>query len=162
MSMADAWARVLALNVTANHLFTHAFVPLLLAAPAPRLIFIGSQVGSISGQAAHAIPPMDANPAPGWPKEPNPAFPSAYRTSKAAAHMMAREWARTLHNDGVKTFILAMAGYATSLNGTDPEEMLKGGTADPKVAGEWVREFVEGEHDAQAGKFMSLKGEMGW
>ena len=162
MTMREAWLGSFSLNVVANHFFTEAFVPLLLKSTSPSILFIGSNVGSISLQVDKGIPSMDASPEAGWPKEVSFDFPSAYRSSKAGFNMMAREWHRTLLNDKVKCYILSMSGYATELGGADPAQKVKAGIPGPEVAGEWVREFVEGEHEGEEGKFMALEGERGW
>lgn len=86
----DAWTKSYSLNVTSTHFFTQSFIPLLLKSKSPSIIFIGSRVGSITSQVDKGIPLMDGNPEAGWPK--TPGFnPTAYRSSKAAFNMMARE-----------------------------------------------------------------------
>lgn len=161
MTHRDAWTKSYSLNVTSTHFFTQSFIPLLLKSKSPSIIFIGSRVGSITSQVDKGIPSMDGNPEAGWPK--TPGFnPTAYRSSKAAFNMMAREWHRTLLRDGVKCYILAMSGYATEFGGGKAEDKVKYGMPGPEVAGEWVRGFVDGEHAGEEGKFMALDGEHGW
>ena len=161
MSWREAWTQAYSINVTSTHLLTHALAPLLLKSSSPRIIFISSAVGSITNQTNRVIPGMDDSPPAGWPKAPG-FHPTAYRSSKAAFNMMSREWYRTLYNDGVKVYILSMGGYATELAGADPEEARKRGMGDPQIAGERVSGFVEGEHEGEEGKYMSITGEHGW
>jgi NAD(P)-dependent dehydrogenase (short-subunit alcohol dehydrogenase family) len=161
MTPKEAWTKSYSLNVTCTHFFTEAFVPLLLKSQTPSIIFISSRVGSITSQVNKGIPSMDSPPEAGWPKKPG-FNPTAYRSSKAAFNMMAREWYRTLLNDGVKCYILAMSGYATDFGGGKPEDKAAMGMPGPEVAGEWVRGFVDGKHEGEEGKFMALDGEHGW
>lgn len=161
MSWRDAWNQSYSINVTSNHLFTYAFIPLLLKSPAPKIIFISSRVGSITNQVNGVLGEMDAPRSAGWPKAPG-FNPTAYRSTKAAFNMMCREWHRTLVNDGVKVYILAMDGYATEFAGQDAAKALADGGNDPKIAGEWVRGFVEGDHEGEEGKYIALHGEIPW
>jgi NAD(P)-dependent dehydrogenase (short-subunit alcohol dehydrogenase family) len=161
MTAREAWTQSYSINVTSTHLFTHALVPLLLKSSNPKIIFISSMVGSIANQANGVLGEMDQPRKAGWPKEPG-FNPTSYRVSKAAFNMMCREWHRTLVNDGVKVYVLAMGGYATELAGQDPVKALENGSGDPKVAGEWVRGFVEGEHEGEEGKYMAIHGEQPW
>jgi len=161
MTPKEAWTKSYSLNVTCTHFFTESFIPLLLQSQSPSIIFISSRVGSITSQVNQGIPMMDASPEAGWPKAPG-FNPTAYRASKAAFNMMAREWHRTSLNDGVKCYILAMSGYATEFGGGKAEDKAARGMPGPEVAGEWVRGFVDGEHAGESGKFMALDGEHGW
>lgn len=159
--MREAWNKSYSLNVTSTHFLTETFVPLLLKSSSPSIIFISSRVGSIKSQVDNGIPIMDSSPEKGWPKPPG-YNPTAYRASKAGFNMMAREWYRTLANDGIKCYILAMSGYATEFGGGPASDKAERGMPGPEVAGEWVRGFVEGEHKGQEGKFMAIDGEHAW
>jgi len=161
MTMREAWNKSYSLNVTATHFLTETFVALLLKSPSPSIIFISSRVGSIQSQIDKGIPIMDSSPDKGWPKAPG-YNPTAYRSSKAGFNMMAREWHRTLLNDGVKCYILAMSGYATEFGGGTAASKAERGMPGPEVAGEWVRGFVEGHHAGDEGKFMAIDGEHPW
>lgn len=162
LSTAEAFDRTLHTNVTCTNTLTDHLVPLLIKSSNPRLVFIGSGVGSVELQ--HLAPDQEGgmviNKVPeekGWPKKWVPNV-MTYRTSKAAQNMLASEWYKILKPDGVKTFILDPGWLATSLGGQDAEQAKKNGALDPMDAGNFVRKVVDGDRDDDQGKLIADNG----
>ncbi|CAI6075550.1 unnamed protein product [Clonostachys chloroleuca] len=156
LSLRQAWAKSWDVNTAGTHIMTLTFVPLLLKSSDPRLLFMASGTSSLEN-AEKQILPIDQFPPKGWPKAaPNMA---AYRSSKAGMNMMMRDWARLLHNDGVKVWALS-PGYLASGLGKGSEHNKSQGAQDPVVAGPFVREVLEGKRDGHVGKVILRDGKI--
>ncbi|KAL7622903.1 hypothetical protein AAE478_006582 [Parahypoxylon ruwenzoriense] len=149
-SKREGWNRTYDINVTGTHLFTETFAPLLLAAKAqpPRLLFITSGLSSITEHSGGSSPRCALAPA-GWPKPKTMWFP--YRVSKSGMNMMAAEWARLLHNDGIKVFNISPGFLNTGLGdnrGTgewrDKSSM---GAIDPTIGAGFCADVIAGMRD---------------
>lgn len=136
-------------NITSTSVFTAKLVPLLLASPVKRLLFISSSTSSMASQAEDTF--LSMAPPAGWPKSNDSPEIITYRTSKAGANMMALEWARILRNDGVRVWIVDPGRLATALGGDDPQELREQGVLEPITGGQVIREIVDGERDDQTG-----------
>ncbi|KAJ4370826.1 hypothetical protein N0V86_008519 [Didymella sp. IMI 355093] len=157
-----AWNKSYSVNVTSTQVFTTTFMPLLLASPSPRLLFVTSGLSSLDTASAGKISATIREPSkPGWPK---PFSPSqiAYRSSKTALNMMMLDWVRQLEPDGVKVFGISPGFLATGLGGMGPEFMKKIGAGDPSTGGEFIKEVVEGRRDGDAGRVISKDGIQPW
>lgn len=143
------------LNVTGSQVTTAAFAPLLIHSKTPRLIFLGSGVGSLANNSQSPIPRVASIPT-GWPKE-GIVTNQAYKTSKTAVHMVMLSWHWLLRGDGVKTFAINPGFLATNLT-DDPERMKKMGAGDPALGGDLVRRVIEGERDEDAGRVVGQNG----
>jgi len=151
MGVREAWNKSYDVNVTGTHIMTHTFVPLLLKATEPRLLFVTSGTSSLE-ETMNPNAPFGLNDPPkaGWPKEGAVWFPS-YRSSKTGMNMMVREWDRWLRNDNVKVFAISPGYLATGL-GAGVEANKKRGAGDPQLGGEFIKDVVEGQRDADVGK----------
>lgn len=147
----EAWNRTLDLNTTSPLIMTTSFAGLLLQSSDPRLVVLTSGIASLIEEAEK--PRTGEKPYPaGWPKA------YAYRVSKAALNMMFLQWVRMFAADGVKCFSLSPGFIATKLAGPDLEALKAAGAADPNVAGEFVRDVLEGKRDGDAGKVLRRGG----
>lgn len=100
----EAWDKSYSLNVTSTQVFTHQFVPLLLASSSPRLLFVTSGLSSLANCASGPSSKLPSGPATkGWPKPQGPST-IAYRSSKTALNMLMLHWGALLKPDGVKVF----------------------------------------------------------
>lgn len=160
MTKRESWNVAYNVNVTSAHLLTERFIPLLLNSTSPRLLFISSNLSSLS--ISSTLPyPVDQSPPAGWPKPSQFTVP-AYRTSKTAMNMMAREWVRMLKSDLVKVSIVEPGFFASGLGGISTEEARRLGKPDGRVNGEWVRTVMEGGADEHLGRLVGLDGVFEW
>ncbi|VUC26913.1 unnamed protein product [Clonostachys rosea] len=159
LSLRQAWAKSWDVNTAGTHIMTLTFVPLLLESSDPRLLFMASGTSSLE-LTENKVLPINQNPPKGWPKD---GFAhsnmAAYRSSKAGMNMMMRDWARVLHNDGVKVWALS-PGYLASGLGKGSEHNKRMGAQDPVVAGPFVREVLEGKRDGDVGKVILRDGKI--
>lgn len=75
--------------------------------------------------------------------------------------MCNREWHRVLSEDGVKVWGISPGFLATGLGG-DAELNKKLGAADPSLGGEFVKNVLEGQRDADVGKVVLRDGVQPW
>ncbi|KAH7318078.1 hypothetical protein B0I35DRAFT_431263 [Stachybotrys elegans] len=143
-------------NVAGTQVLTYACVPLLLAAQAPRLIFLTSGLSTLEG-ASKALHPFRPNPAAGWPKK--DVFAAVgYRSSKAGLNMTMLIWHNILQEDGVKVFCISPGFLATGLGGVGPEALKAMGAGEAWLGGDIIKRVVDGERDADAGKVVAQNG----
>lgn len=122
---------------------TETFTPLLLKSAKPYLLHISSGMGSITltGDPSRFESRFDAQP---------------YRMSKAALNMMTMRGSKLLGPQGVKVFAVCPGLVVSNLRGESEEARTVGGAAeDPMVSGQTVLKILEGERDADVGKFVS-------
>lgn len=125
-------------------LVSAAFRPLLLKSSNPTSIYVSSGAGSLSRAA-------DGTNA----KLPAPGNPDAYSASKAALNMIALHERADFHDKGLKVFIMSPGFVRSNLRGTSPELVSGWGQAkDPRIAGETLLSIIQGERDADEGKFI--------
>ena len=138
-------------------------MPLLLQSTDPRLVFIGG-LSQITRAADEDYFPGNPSPPAGWPK--TPGFETiGYRCSKTAMNMMMLDWHHKLKADGVKVWSVGPGMNVTNL-GNPPEEereaqrekLMAMGAQHPSQGGDIIRRVVEGERDADVGKFVNKNG----
>ncbi|EME41055.1 hypothetical protein DOTSEDRAFT_74554 [Dothistroma septosporum NZE10] len=155
LSYREGWNKSWNVNVAGTMVLTSELVPLLLKSSDPRLLFITSGTAPLSEHDKADTPPTKAingSPAAGWPKVKlmNPI--TMYRSSKTGMNMAVREWHRILKNDGVKVWAVSPGFLATGISGIGAEQLKKIGAQDPAVGGEFIRDVIQGERDADVGK----------
>lgn len=164
MSEREVWMKSWNVNTAGNQIMTSTFMPLLLQAVNPRLLFMTSGTSTLAGTEDMALAVNKYSPK-GWPKE---NFDGkifnipVYRSCKTGLNMMMREWHRTLHEDGVKVWAISPGFVATDLGGTGADNLRKMGAGDPEVAGVFVRSVLEGSRDADVGKVVLRDGVQAW
>lgn len=130
------------------------YVPLLLKSSDPRLIFVGG-LSNIT-TAAEKYFPTPSLPA-GWPKKLE--FETiGYRSSKLAMNMVMLDWNHKLKADGVKVWSVGPGMLATNLGGFGVDKAREMGAGHPSAGGQVIKAVIEGERDADVGKFVSKNG----
>ena len=76
-------------------------------------------------------------------------------------NMCMREWEKTLREDGVKVFAISPGFLATNLGG-NPEMYKKFGAGDPANGGHFIKDVVDGNRDADAGKTIRVDRVQPW
>lgn len=153
MYLRDCFNKAYDVNVAGTHVLTWTFIPLLLKSADPRLIFV-TGLSNIT-QASEKFFPTPPQPA-GWPKKID--FETiGYRCSKNALNMLMVDWNHKLKEDGVKVWCVGPGMLATNLGGLGPEKVMEMGAKHPSIGGQFIRTVVEGERDADVGKFI-VKG----
>jgi len=137
---------------------THTLMPLLFKSTDPRLLFVSglSQI-TVAAKEYFPTPPQPA----GWPKPKADFDTIGYRCSKVALNMLMLDWNHKLAADEVKVWAVAPGFLATNLGGI-PEMAAVMGAGHPSAGGEMIRTVVEGERDADVGKFVSKSGFAPW
>ena len=148
------WQLSLDTNVIGPSLVSAAFRPLLLKAPNPYSLYVSSGAGSLT----KAAEPVTAPPI-------HPPFPHGeiYRASKAALNMIALVEAQEFGPQGLKVFPMTPGFVVSNLRG--PSEELRTGwgmAGDPMVSGETILSILQGERDADVGKFVNKDGIYPW
>ncbi|KAH8660204.1 hypothetical protein BX600DRAFT_482189 [Xylariales sp. PMI_506] len=159
----EGWNQSWDINVAGTHLLTEAFAPLLLASKTrkPRLIFLTSGLSSIAEHSSGASPRYE-NPPAGWPKSSdNPFVYLAYRSSKAGLNMVATDWARILHHDGVNVFNISPGFLNTGLGHDRVSGAAKNlgamGAMDPAIGAAFCADVIDGHRDDQAWPLVVLR-----
>ncbi|KAL1971146.1 hypothetical protein VTN77DRAFT_97 [Rasamsonia byssochlamydoides] len=151
-SMRNNLREILSVNTVGPVSVTEAFLPLLRASDAPRLVFVSSSVGSIT----HAADPKSPYYRPEG---------TTYRASKAALNMiMVQYWnllAREKEDKAFKVFGADPGLNATNLTG-DPQSLRNRGAAEPHVGGGVIAAVVKGERDADVGRVCGAYGVSPW
>ena len=154
VSQREAFTKAYDVNVAGTHVLTTAFMPLLIAAPDPRLIFVAGLANM--QQASERYFPTPPQPA-GWPKPKMEFDTIAYRCSKVALNMLMLDWNHKLSADGVKVWAVGPGFLATNL-GAVPEKAREMGAGHPSIGAKLLRSVVEGERDADVGKIVVKDG----
>lgn len=137
-------------NTIGPALVFEAFKDLLLKSKSPYSIYMSSSLGSLDvahdqnifGYGVEAIP---------------------YRMSKAALNMWAVQEARILSKEGLKTFVMCPGFVVSNLRGKSEEARTGGGYAgDNRVSAQTLLSIIEGERDADVGKFVHKDGVYPW
>jgi NAD(P)-dependent dehydrogenase (short-subunit alcohol dehydrogenase family) len=127
MTTREAWNASWDTNVAGTQVITEEFVPLLLKASKPRILFVTSGTSTLTEtEQTHndTLKRINASPPAGWPKENT--FPvAAYRSSKTGLNMCMREWHKMLGNDGVKVWGISPGFLATGLGDVGAEQLKK-------------------------------------
>ncbi|MCJ1245651.1 hypothetical protein MMC30_002855 [Trapelia coarctata] len=161
MSQREAWNKTMELNITSPQVMTTEFAPLLLKSSEPRLLVITSGMSSLAEEHEKRTPgeKRQQSYSAGWPKPGRTAATNAYayRVSKTGLNMMFLHWVRMFEPDGVKCFSVSPGFVATRLAG-DPERMKTAGAADASVAGNFIRDVLEGKRDQDANQAIRRDG----
>jgi NAD(P)-dependent dehydrogenase (short-subunit alcohol dehydrogenase family) len=158
LSEREAWNKSWNVNTSGTQVMTSTFVPLLLQASDPRILFVTSGTSTLTGTETQDLF-INKYPPKGWPKT---GFGvAAYRSAKTGMNMMMREWHKTLHEDGVKVFAISPGFLATGLGG-DAEMLKSMGAGNPEIAGPFIRSVIEGDRDSDAGKVINKDGIQPW
>ncbi|EGP84578.1 unnamed protein product [Zymoseptoria tritici ST99CH_1E4] len=154
MTTREAWNASWDTNVAGTQVITEEFIPLLLKASKPRILFVTSGTSTLTEtEQTHTanLKRINTSPPAGWPKE-NTFTVTSYRSAKTGLNMAMREWHRILGNDGVKVFSISPGFLATGLGGVGVEKLKKMGAGDPSLGGEFMKDVIEGKRDQDAGK----------
>ncbi|EEA27578.1 hypothetical protein TMatcc_004116 [Talaromyces marneffei ATCC 18224] len=149
-SRRDNFRAVLNVNVIGAASVTEAFLPLLRKSEEPRLIFVGSSMGSIIGAS-----------------DPNSPYyrpvATEYRASKAALNMLMVQYHHILglEDKKWKVFTADPGINATNFVG-DVESLRAIGAPEPHVGGAVIAAAVKGERDADVGKMVGKYGVSPW
>ncbi|KAL8705955.1 MAG: hypothetical protein Q9201_000949 [Fulgogasparrea decipioides] len=139
-------------NVMGPTMVAAAFRPLLLKSSNPYSIYVSSGMGSLamlSDQSVDQYRPL-----------PNNAPEDAYRASKAALNMVAILEAKQYSRQGLKVFAMCPGFVVSNLRGTSEEARngWGGDAKDPEISGKIVLSILQGERDADVGKFVWKDG----
>ncbi|KAI9783149.1 MAG: hypothetical protein M1835_003876 [Candelina submexicana] len=136
-------------NLMGPALVATAFRPLLLEAQKPYSIFVSSGGGSLTRA--------------GMPDSARMSYEEAYRVSKAALNMFAVVEARDYGPKGLKVFPMCPGFVVSNLRGTSDDARTGGGQAgDPMDSGKLILSIIQGERDADVGKFVHKDGIYPW
>ncbi|EED20052.1 short chain dehydrogenase/reductase, putative [Talaromyces stipitatus ATCC 10500] len=149
-SLRDSLRAVLNVNVIGAASVTEAFLPLLRKSEEPRLIFVGSSIGSITGASDPSSPyyrPQGTD----------------YRVSKAALNMLMVQYHHILglEKKNFKVFTADPGLNATNFTG-DADSLRARGAAEPHVGGAVIADVVKGVRDADVGKMVGKYGVSPW
>lgn len=144
-------------NVAGTHVVTFTFLPLLLKSTDPRLLFV-TGLGTFE-KCARGDFPLPPNLAPRWPKIMT--FETVgYRCTKTVLNMLMLDYHYKLQADSVKVWCVGPGFLATNL-GDAKEMVMAQSAAHPSVGGRLMRSVVEGEKDADTGKYVVQGGIVG-
>lgn len=134
-------------NAISPAMVTEAFSPLLLKAPAPRVVYVSSVLGSITmrGQADGMAY--------------NEAY-KVYRMSKATLNMLAAcdAWE---YRDRMKVFAYCPGYVISDLAGQREAKEQAGFAKSPETSAKELLVIAEGERDTQNGLFLHAQGNKG-
>lgn len=129
-----------------------AFRPLLLKSQKPYSIYVSSGVGSM-GRSSDPTSATYRSLSNG----------EAYRASKAALNMVALQESIEFSETALKVFALCPGFVKSNLRGPSEEARSGWGKAgDPTRSGETILSVIQGERDADAGKFVHGDGVYPW
>jgi NAD(P)-dependent dehydrogenase (short-subunit alcohol dehydrogenase family) len=131
---------------------TENFLPLLLKSAGSRLIYVSSDLGSITlrcdpSSTYYAIPA------------------TAYRMSKAALNMLAACQQFEYGKEGMKVWAFNPGYVVTNLSGTGEkgrQERVERGAGDAAVSARGLADIVYGMRDAEVGGLVEGKGVQPW
>lgn len=159
-NLRKVYSQMLDTNVGATAVLTEALLPLLRKAdrPGPRIVFVGSEAGSLARTRAGAK--LD----PGDTPSPNDAVKNkAYRASKAAVNMLAVAYARELRDVGGLVNAVCPGFTATRMTAPAGEELLAAYAGTPELAAQRIVEMaVFGEGSHVNATFSDRHGEIAW
>lgn len=135
-------------NVVGPAVVAAAFRPLLLKSPNPYSIYVSSGQGSLTGATdpkSHVMPNAEA-----------------YRSSKAALNMLAIVEGVEF-GPHLKVFPVCPGFVRSNLRGESEEARSGAGQAgDPEVSGQMILNIIQGNRDADVGKFVHKDGTYPW
>jgi NAD(P)-dependent dehydrogenase (short-subunit alcohol dehydrogenase family) len=136
-------------NVIGPAMVADAFRPLLLKSSKPYSIFVSSGAGSVTRSSSPT--------SPGFPHD------EAYRASKAALNMVAVREHVVWGPKGLWAFTMCPGFVVSNLRGPGEEARTGGGNAaDPSTSAHTLLSILQGERDADVGKFVHKDGIYSW
>ncbi|TQV96076.1 hypothetical protein V2A60_003479 [Cordyceps javanica] len=159
-SLRASFTRAYDINVSGAHVVTWHFAPLLLAAAAPRILFLAG-LSHLTLAAAQDMFPSGPVAA-GWPK--TVAFETVgYRCSKTALSMLMLDWRWKLREDGVKVFSVSPGFCVTGLGNHGEDAMRAMGAARTARQGAaTILSVAEGRRDHDIGQIIDEEGIVPW
>jgi NAD(P)-dependent dehydrogenase (short-subunit alcohol dehydrogenase family) len=139
-------------NTFGPAIVTEAFKPLLENSENGRLIYVTSDLGSITERSDPSMP---------YYKLPN----TTYRMSKAALNMLMMCHHVELGPKGIKVWAFNPGYVVTNLSGTGEkgiQERIRNGARDPKESAEGLVACIDGRRDKDVGKFVNKDGYHPW
>lgn len=136
----------LATNVVGAVSLTEALLPLLKKSRDPRLVFVGSSMGSLQHN-------LDPNSPHGG------TYASEYRVTKAAINMVMVQYHMKLADIKV---LGADPGFCSTEIGGDAEGFRKMGAMEPHEGAVFIAEVARGDKDDQRGRVHGPKGVVLW
>ncbi|KAH7357210.1 putative carbonyl reductase [Rhexocercosporidium sp. MPI-PUGE-AT-0058] len=138
-------------NVVGYLSVTEAFLPLLKEAPAPRIVFVTSSLGSFT-LASDPKSPLYAPLA------------NEYRAATAARNMLLNQyWVRLqIENPGLFKVHGADPGLVATNLADSPDLLRKRGAVEPDVGGARIASVVKGDRDADVGRVCSEGNIVPW
>lgn len=139
-------------NTFGPAIVTEAFTSLLEKSKNARLIYVTSDLGSITERSG---------PSSKYYKLPS----TTYRMSKAALNMLVACHHVELGPKGIKVWAFNPGYVVTNLSGTGEKgakERIANGAGDPKESAEGIVACVDGRRDNDAGKFVNKDGFHPW
>ncbi|KAH6717172.1 short chain dehydrogenase/reductase [Leptodontidium sp. 2 PMI_412] len=141
-------------NVVGTAVAGAAFRPILLKSPKPYSIYVSSGMGSMTLATDTTFPLHKGMPGG-----------ESYRASKSALDMIIlQEHYDFSETTALKTFAFCPGFVRSNLRGTSEEAISGGGGAgDPANSGKGILAIIQGERDADVGKFVNSEGGLhGW
>ena len=139
-------------NVVGPAVVAAVFRPLLLKAQKPYSVYVSSGAGSLTRASEPRPPNLRRLP-----------YEDAYRASKAALNMLAVEEWKDFGPKGLMVFTMSPGFVISNLRGTNEEERTGWGQAgDPEISGKTILSIIQGERDADVGKFVVKDGIYPW
>ncbi|KAH8426644.1 uncharacterized protein LDX57_004377 [Aspergillus melleus] len=136
----------LATNVVGAASLTEALLPMLRKSKDPRLVFVGSSMGSLEHN-------LDPNSPHGG------TYASEYRITKTALNMMMVQYHMKLADIKV---LGADPGFCATEIGNDSEAFRKMGAMEPHEGAEYIAAVARGDKDDQRGRVHGPKGVVVW
>ncbi|KAM0127283.1 hypothetical protein ACHAP3_008851 [Botrytis cinerea] len=139
-------------NTFGAAIVTEAFAPLLEKSKDARLIYISSELGSITERS---------DPSDLYYK----VLATAYRMSKASLNMLMMCHHVEFGQKGIKVWAFTPGYVVTDLSGTGEagrQERIDNGAGDPRESAEGILACIDGRRDADVGKFVNKSGFHPW
>ncbi|KAJ4424372.1 hypothetical protein N0V82_000891 [Gnomoniopsis sp. IMI 355080] len=159
-ALRKAYSQILNTNVSATAVLTEALLPLLRKAdrPGPRVVFVGSEAGSLARTRAGARLDLDDAPC-----ENDAVKNKAYRASKAAVSMLGVGYARELRDVGGLVNVVCPGFTATRMTEPAGAELLAAYAGTPELAAQRIVEMATlGEDSHVTATFSDRHGEIAW
>lgn len=159
-ALRKVYSQIFDTNVSATAVFTEALLPLLRKAdrPGPRVVFVGSEAGSLARTRAGAK--LDAADSP---SENDAVKNKAYRASKAAVSMLAVAYARELRDVDGLVNVVCPGFTATRMTAPAGAELLAAYAGTPEAAAQRIVEMATlGESDRVTATFSDRHGAIAW
>lgn len=159
-ALREVYSLTLNTNVAATAVLTEALLPLLHKAdrPGPRVVFVGSEAGSVGRTRAGAR--LDPGDVPG---DGDAVRNKAYRASKAAVNMLAVAYARELRNVGGRVNAVCPGFTATRMTAPAGAEVLAAHAGTPELGAQRIVEMATlGEERQVTATFSDRHGEIAW